>query len=53
MDHKPTYVSILGLEQSQALAQKLRENAHRALLPFGDNARRLRELADLIVQRKA
>ena len=53
VDHKPTYVSILGLEQSQALAQKLREDAHRALLPFGDNARRLREIADLIVQRKA
>lgn len=53
VDHKPTYVSILGLEQSQALAQKLREDAHRALLPFGDKARRLRELADLIVQRKA
>jgi farnesyl diphosphate synthase len=53
VDHKPTYVSILGLEQSQSLAQKLREDANRALLPFGDNARRLRELADLIVQRKA
>jgi farnesyl diphosphate synthase len=53
VDHKPTYVSILGLEESRALAQKLREDAHRALLPFGDNARRLRELADLIVQRKA
>ena len=53
VDHKPTYVSILGLEQSQALAQTLREDAHRALLPFGDNAQRLRELADLIVQRKA
>ena len=53
VDQKPTYVSILGLEESRALAQKLREDAHRALLPFGDNARRLRELADLIVQRKA
>ncbi len=53
VDHKPTYVSILGLEASRALAQKLREDAHRALLPFGDNAQRLRELADLIVQRKA
>ncbi len=53
VDHKPTYVSILGLDESRALAQKLREDAHRALLPFGDNARRLRELADLIVQRKA
>nr|WP_314630667.1 farnesyl diphosphate synthase [uncultured Noviherbaspirillum sp.] len=53
VDQKPTYVSILGLEESRALAQKLREDAHRALLPFGDNAQRLRELADLIVQRKA
>ena len=53
VDNKPTYVSILGLDASRALAQKLREDAHRALLPFGDKARRLRELADLIVQRKA
>jgi farnesyl diphosphate synthase len=52
-DNKPTYVSILGLEQSQALAQTLRDEAHRALASFGDKARRLRELADLIVQRKA
>lgn len=52
-DNKPTYVSILGLEQSRALAEKLRVDAHRALEQFGDKARRLRELADLIVQRKA
>jgi farnesyl diphosphate synthase len=52
-DNKPTYVSILGLEQSRNLAEKLRNDARRALVPFGDKARRLRELADLIVQRKA
>jgi farnesyl diphosphate synthase len=52
-DNKPTYVSILGLEQSRALAQKLRHDAHQAIMPFGDKARRLRELADLIVERKA
>lgn len=52
-DNKPTYVSILGLEQSKALAEKLRNDAHAALAPFGDKAQRLRELADLIVQRKA
>lgn len=52
-DNKPTYVSILGLEQSRALAEKLRIDAHRALEQFGDKAQRLRELADLIVQRKA
>ena len=52
-DNKPTYVSILGLEPSRALAEKLRLDAHAALAPFGDKALRLRELADLIVQRKA
>jgi farnesyl diphosphate synthase len=52
-DNKPTYVSILGLEQSRELAEKLRNDAHTALIPFGEKARRLRELADLIVQRKA
>jgi len=52
-DNKPTYVSILGLEPSRALAETLRLDAHAALVPFGDKALRLRELADLIVQRKA
>lgn len=52
-DNKPTYVSILGLEQSRALAEKLRNDAHHALMPFGEKARRLRDIADLIVQRKA
>lgn len=51
-DNKPTYVSILGLAESQALAERLRGDAHQALAPFGDKARRLRELADLIVHRK-
>jgi farnesyl diphosphate synthase len=52
-DNKPTYVSILGLEESRQLAEKLRNDAHRALAPFQDKAQRLRELADLVVQRKA
>ncbi|OON64377.1 geranyl transferase [Massilia sp. KIM] len=52
-DNKPTYVSILGLEPSRALAEQLRREAHEALAPFGEQALRLRELADLIVQRKA
>ena len=51
--NKPTYVSILGLAPSLALAEKLRQDAHHALQPFGEAAVRLRELADLIVQRKA
>jgi farnesyl diphosphate synthase len=52
-DNKPTYVSILGLEPSIALAEQLRRDAHAALAPFGESALRLREIADLIVQRKA
>ncbi len=52
-DNKPTYVSILGLEPSKALAEQLRQQAHDALAPFGEQAQRLREIADLIVQRKA
>ena len=51
--NKPTYVTILGLEPSKALAEQLRQQAHEALAPFGEQALRLRELADLIVQRKA
>jgi farnesyl diphosphate synthase len=52
-DNKPTYVSILGLEPSRALAEQLRREAHDALAPFGEQALRLRQIADLIVQRKA
>jgi farnesyl diphosphate synthase len=52
-DNKPTYVSILGLEESRNLAEKLRNDAHGALMPFEQEARRLRDLADFIVQRKA
>ncbi|MFM7669091.1 MAG: polyprenyl synthetase family protein [Betaproteobacteria bacterium] len=51
--NKPTYVSMLGLQPSLALAEKLRQDAHHALQPFGETAIRLRQLADLIVQRKA
>ena len=52
-NNKPTYVSILGLEASLALAEQLRQDAHQALQPWRDGAQRLKELADLIVQRKA
>jgi farnesyl diphosphate synthase len=52
-DNKPTYVSILGLDQSRKLAEQLRRDAHESLASFGDKARRLREIADLIVHRRA
>lgn len=50
-DGKPTYVSIIGLDASRALAQQLRRDAHAALAPFGARAQRLAELADLLVDR--
>ncbi len=52
-DNKPTYVSILGLDASRELAQKLCRDAHEALSIFGESAQYLHDLADLIVQRKA
>ncbi len=52
-DNKPTYVSLLGLYASSKLAEKLCQDAHEALLPFGEKAHYLHHLADLIVQRRA
>lgn len=49
--NKPTYVSILGLDQAKNHAKQLYENAVMALSPFGNKAQRLRELADFITQR--
>jgi farnesyl diphosphate synthase len=50
--HKPTYVSVLGVTRSKAFAEELRQSALRALGGFGERALRLRELADFIVLRK-
>lgn len=48
---KPTYVSLLGLDASRALAVSLRRRAHAALEPFGIGGERLRQLADFVVDR--
>ena len=48
---KPTYVSILGLEEARALAERLRLAAHEAIAPLGPGAARLAALADFIVSR--
>ncbi len=50
--NKPTYVSLLGLERARSLAEELRLEAREALVGFGDNAERLRQIADFIVLRK-
>ncbi len=51
-NHKPTYVSLLGLEKSRQLAEKLRKDAYMALSIFDKKADYLRQLADLVVRRK-
>jgi farnesyl diphosphate synthase len=50
--NKPTYVSILGMAESVALAEQLRLKAHAAIAQFGVRADKLRAMADMIVQRK-
>ncbi len=52
-ENKPTYVSVMGLEASRSFARQLHEAALEAIMPLGEPACRLRELADLIVQRKS
>ena len=51
--HKITFPAVYGLEESRQMAEAERQRAHEALSEFGDSAQRLRELADLIVERKA
>src|SRR5690606_14169744 len=49
---KPTYVSLLGMREARTLADGLLQEAHGALSPLVEGARRLRALADFIVHRK-
>ncbi len=49
---KPTYVTLLGVQAAKRMAADLHQEALDTLAPFGDSARRLRELADFIVLRK-
>jgi geranylgeranyl diphosphate synthase type II len=51
--HKITFPAVYGLEASRRMAQEECERAHAVLAPFGDQAQRLNELADLIVHRKS
>jgi len=49
--HKITFPAVYGLDESRRMAERERVSAHKALALFGERATRLRELADLIVQR--
>jgi geranylgeranyl diphosphate synthase type II len=50
---KITFPAVYGLEKSHQMAKVECERAHGVLLPFGDRAQRLREIASHIVQRKS
>lgn len=52
-NHKPTYVSLLGLNGAKDKAAELLAQAHAALEPFGERAARLHALADFIVDRRS
>ncbi|HXA08177.1 MAG TPA: polyprenyl synthetase family protein, partial [Bryobacteraceae bacterium] len=49
--HKITFPAVYGLDESRRMAERERMGAHESLAIFGVRADRLRELADLIVQR--
>ncbi|WP_419833154.1 polyprenyl synthetase family protein [Endozoicomonas atrinae] len=48
---KPTYVSLMGLEQAKAYAEELHHSAISALSGFDHSADFLRQIADYIVRR--
>lgn len=50
--NKPTYVTLLGMTEANALAASLLDDARSALRPLGPSAQRLDELAAFIVHRK-
>jgi geranylgeranyl diphosphate synthase type II len=51
--HKITFPAVYGIEESRRMAEREREGAHSAVELLGGRARRLKELADLIVRRRA
>lgn len=50
---KITFPAVYGVERSRQMAAEECARAHEALQPFGERARRLHEIADLIVDRKS
>lgn len=49
---KTTYPKLLGLEESKVEAQRLVDEAMKALAPFGDKAEALKGIGDYIIARK-
>jgi geranylgeranyl diphosphate synthase type II len=50
---KATYPSLYGLDKSRQFAAELESNAMAEIAPYGARAARLKELAELIVHRRA
>src|SRR5436190_14626205 len=50
---KITFPAVYGIERSREMAEEERLAAHAALQTFDNRAKRLRELADLVVRRQA
>lgn len=50
---KATYPSLYGLEKSRQFAKELEARAMAEIEPYGEGAARLRELAEMIVHRRA
>ena len=50
--NKPTYVSLLGLDEARKKAQSLHQQSLDALVDFGGRADYLRQLSNYIVNRK-
>jgi farnesyl diphosphate synthase len=48
---KPTYVSLLGQLDARRFGEELLTEAHEALTPLGERAKRLHELADFVAHR--
>lgn len=51
-NHKPTYVTLLGVHAAREMVKTLHQDALESLVEFGGAAQRLRDLADFIVLRK-
>jgi geranylgeranyl diphosphate synthase type II len=51
--HKITFPAVYGIPESKRMAENERQCAHQALQSLGAGAQRLKELADLIVNRSA
>lgn len=49
--NKPTYPSVMGLEQAKSLTQELHQEAISSLSSFSDEANALRQIADYVITR--